>query len=298
MDSSLTLAILAMAGFKNIVACHFKYGHRGQECEHRAVQNVVAELNDWGFDIKLKVFDIDRLVSSIDADSMLIDPDAKITTGTSEGLKKLDAWVCGRNMFFLNTMAAYAEAQTMKHEYEKVYLLGGFLNLTESGHYPDNSEYFVSAALEYFKYATLIGHRIKPLYCLSNLMKSDQFALIKAFRMQHMYKHTISCDRPMMKIGPEDHPEYAMGEPANCSYNGIPACGSGLLSYWASKMVGLDDMEIRNFYNVEEPYEAHKPAHLGEGELVKSIPDIIDRILIPEENKKELLRRYEKEFSA
>jgi 7-cyano-7-deazaguanine synthase in queuosine biosynthesis/predicted glutamine amidotransferase len=290
MDSSLTLAILAMSGFKNIVACHFKYGHRGQDAEHLAVKNVVAELNAWGFDVKLKVFDIETLVTSIDSDSMLIDPEAKITTGTAEGLKKLDAWVCGRNMFFLNTMAAYAEAQTMKHEYEKVFLLGGFLNLTESGHYPDNSEYFVSSALEYFKYATLIGHRIKPLYCLSNLMKSDQFALIKAFGMQQMYKHTISCDRPTVEWRKDG------SIPRNCSYNGIPACGSGLLSYWASQMVGLNDMEIRNFYEVDEPYEAHKPAHLGEGELVKVIPDIIDRIMIPEENKQTLLQKFKEVY--
>jgi len=190
-------------------------------------------------------------------------------------------------MFFLNTMAAYAEAQTLKYDYKKVYLLGGFLNLTESGHYPDNSEYFVSAALEYFKYATLIGHRIKPLYCLSNLMKSDQFALIKAFDLIDIYEYTISCDRPKV--------EYWFGTPTpkNCSHNGLPACGSGLLSYWASKMVGLDDMEIRKFYEIEGEYKAHMPGHLGDKELVKDIPAIINRILIPNENKQILLDKYQ-----
>jgi 7-cyano-7-deazaguanine synthase in queuosine biosynthesis len=284
MDSSLTLSILAMSGFKNIVACHFKYGHRGQDSELVAITDVVNKLNEKGYHVTLKVFDMEGLFTSIDTSSMLIDPNAKVTTGTAEGLKKLDAWVPGRNMFFITTMAAYAEALVMEHDYDKVHLLGGFLNLTESGHYPDNSEYFLSSALDHFKYATLIGHRIKPMFCLSNLMKSDQFALIDAFDLRDVYSHTISCDRPSI----------VDGIPRNCSKDGMPACGSGLLSYWASKMVGLDDMKIRNFYEVDDKeYQAHLPGHLSsETVLEKDIPSIINRILIPKENKNRLHDLY------
>ena len=181
-------------------------------------------------------------------------------------------------------MATYAEAEVMKHDYETVNLLGGFLNLTESGSYPDNSEYFLDSALNLFKYGTLIGDRIKPMYGLSNLMKSDQFALIKAFKMDHIYSNTISCDRPTLS---DD------GVPMNCSKNGLPACGSGLLSYWASKMVGMDDMKMRNFYEVEDDYVPHRPKHMDNGVVLeKDVLKIIDRILIPEDKKDRLKNIY------
>lgn len=300
LDSTMTLSMLKLAGYDNIVACHFKYGHRGQAAELAAITSVTEKLN-----IKLKVFDIENLMKGIDPTSMLIDENAEITTGTTAGLKTVHAWTCGRNMNFLTLMATYAEAQVMKHDYETVHLLGGFCNLTESGHYSDNSEYFLDAALNLFKYGTLIGDRIKPLYGLSNLMKSDQFALIEAFKLHAIYHDTISCDRPEMKyrdlddgtIWP-DRDDVLKAHNAeriacNCSKNGMPACGSGLLSYWASKMIGMDDMAMRNFYEVEEDYVPHKPKHMDSGkQLTKDIHNIIDRILIPDDRREQLRNVY------
>lgn len=284
LDSSLTLAILKLAGYENIKACYFNYGHRGSWCEQTAITNVTKELG-----IELKVFDLTTVYKNIEVDSMLTDENAEVTTGTSEGLKRVDAWVPGRNMMFLTTMATYAESLVMKYGYKKVSLLGGFLNLSESGHYPDNSEYFLSSALEFFKYGTLIGNRIEPLYCLSNLMKHELFVLIKHLKLEDVYRHTISCDRPKMfyadtdeEAFSEDYPRMRGIEPRNCSHNGIPACGSGLLSYWASKMVGMDDMGMRKFYDTEDGYIAHKPEHLDFD--IKKDPDpdsIINRILLP-----------------
>jgi len=276
LDSTLTLSMLKLAHYDNIIACHFKYGHRGQQCEESAITKVCKQL-----DIELKVFDIEDLVTGIDPTSMLIDPNAKITTGTREGLKKLDAWVCGRNMLFLTIMATFAEAQVMKDNYQTVHLLGGFLNLTESGHYPDNSEYFLSSFLEHAKYGTLIGNRLKPLFGLSNLMKSDQWTLVKEFALFDIVKNTISCDRPMFDVVVGRGESHAK----NCSKDGMPACGSGLLSWWAAKMVGLDDMDIRKFYDVQDDdYKAHVPAHINEGHvLTKNIHKIIDRINFPQD---------------
>ncbi len=274
LDSSTTLAILKLAGYENITACHFKYGHRGQDAEHVAISRVCHEL-----DVDLHVFDIENLMRSIDKTSMLIDPNAPITTGTKEGLKQLDAWVNGRNMLFMTIMATYAESRVMQDNYEEVHFVGGFLNLSEAGHYPDNSEYFVDSCLNMFKYGTLIGNRIKPMYCLSNLMKTELFFLINKFKLQDIYKHTISCDRPIVKV------EGITGEQIayNCAHNGIPACGSGLLSYWGSKKAGLDDMNIRKFYEVDEPYEAYIPSHLTRPPKEEpNIHGIIDRILLPE----------------
>jgi len=278
-DSSLTLAMLKYAGYENIVACHFKYGHRGQDAEYRAIIDVTSRLG-----IPLKVLDIEQLVRSIDPTSMLIDKNAKITTGTRDGLKKLDAWVCGRNMIFLTLMASLAESLTMQHNYDKINLLGGFLNLTESGHYPDNSEYFLSSFLEHAKYGTLVGSRLRPLYGLANLMKSDLWVVAREFGLLDLVKHTISCDRPIVD---------SSGIPRNCFHDGQPACGSGLLSWWAAKMVGMSDH--RQFYEVDDSgYIAHKPKHLDTSKVLsKDIHSIIDRILFPADKIENLHNRLE-----
>lgn len=276
LDSSITLSILKLAGYENILACHFKYGHRGQEAEESAINKICKQL-----DIKLKTIDIKSAMKQIDNKSMLIDPTKEITTGTDKGLKKLDAWVNGRNMLFLSFMAAIAEREVMDNNFSKVYLLGGMLNLSESGSYPDNSEYFLSSFLEHCKYGTLIGDRIEPLYCLSNLMKSELFSLIKCFHLEDIYKNTISCDRPY--YDKDNDIAY------NCSKDGIPACGSGLLSYWASQMVGMKD--DRNFYEVDdEQYEAYIPIHIKEKFNRKyiNVESIINRILLPKSKIEEL----------
>jgi len=290
LDSSLTLSILKLAGYKNIIACHFNYGHRGSLAEQIAIDNVCIELK-----IPLKIFNLKHIYDSMELEdiSMLANKNAEITTGTANGLKTVAAWHCGRNMMFITTMATFAEAEVMKHNYEKVYLLGGFLNLSESGIYPDNSEYFLSSALEFFKYGTLIGRRIQPLFCLSNLMKNELFVLIKHLDLTRVYRHTISCDRACVETPVCDHvlinyiaPNSNNSVACNCMQNGIPACGSGLLSYWASKMVGMDDMKIRNFYEVpsNEPYEAYIPDHLKQGfKKNPDVNDIINRILLPED---------------
>jgi 7-cyano-7-deazaguanine synthase in queuosine biosynthesis len=282
LDSSVTLAILDLAGYQNIVACHFKYGHRGEEAEELAITNVCKELG-----IKLEIFDLRDLYTKLDTHSMLTDSNAPITTGTKSGLKKLDAWVVARNLMFMTIMGAYAESQVMKHDYSKVYLLGGFLNLTESGHYPDNSEAFLNACLNVFKYGTLIGNRIEPLYCLSNLTKFEEFALIKHFDLKNVYQHTISCDRPIVKDPPlRFGPGPQKSSIAyNCSKDDMPACGSGLLSYWAAKMIGMNDMELRYFYEVDDPeYEAYIPDHIkNRFPKTYNIFDIVDRILLPKD---------------
>jgi 7-cyano-7-deazaguanine synthase in queuosine biosynthesis len=275
LDSTLTLSILKLAGYKNIISCHFSYGHRGGDAEKLAITKICSLL-----DVPLKIFDLTSIYKEIDKESMLTNPLTKITTGTEEGLKQLDAWVSGRNMIFLSVMGALAEAETIKNNYSKIYLLGGFLSLTESGHYPDNSEYFLQTFLEHAKYGTLIGNRLEPLYCLSNLMKSELFVLIKYFHLENIYSETISCDRPIVKDG----------KSYNCSKEGIPACGSGLLSYWGAKISGVEDK--RRFYEVNDPeYKAYIPDHLKEGFVrCSDINNIINRILLPED-KLENLRK-------
>lgn len=276
LDSSTTLAIMKLAGYENIIACHFDYGCRSGAAEKIAITNICKEL-----DIPLKIFDISELMKSIDTTSMLMDKDAKVTTGTADDIKSTAAWVHNRNGLFMNIMAAFAEAQVFEHDYDKILLLGGWMQLSESGIYPDNSEYFTSAAMEFFKYATLIGNRIEPCYGLSDLMKFEQFALIKEFHLEQAYRHAISCDRA----------KVIDGVPCNCMKNGVPACGSGLLSYWGSKMVGMDDTKIRNFYEVDDPdLKILEPEHLKHEPEKYDIHAIIDRIHFPKDKLDNLHR--------
>ena len=294
LDSSTSLAILKLAGYENIIAVHYKYGHRGQESEHIAIQMVCKELN-----IPLKVFDLEPLYAEIGVESisMLANKNSKIITGTTEGLKTTAAWHPARNLLFMNIMITLAEAEIMKHGYDKVYLCGGFLQLTESATYPDNTPYFANACLNAAKYGTLVGNKIDLLYCLSNLMKAEQFVLIKEFGLTYIYKHTISCDRPIVRCSGEPGTEDEECVARNCMKNGMPACGSGLLSYWGSKMVGLDDMKIRNFYEVDDSdYEAHIPQHIkNKFSKIPNINDIINRILLPKERLDTLRKLIKKE---
>ena len=279
LDSTTTLAMLKLAGYENIIACHFDYGCRSGEAEKIAITNICKELN-----VPLKIFDISNLMKDIDTTSMLMDKDAPVTTGTSDDIKSTAAWVHCRNGLFLTIMAAYAESLVFKNDYDKVYFLGGFLNLTESGVFSDNSEYFQNSAMEFFKYATLIGNRIQLMYGLSDLMKKEQFALIKEFNLIHAYKHAISCDRA----------KVIDGVPCNCMKDGIPACGSGLLSYWGSKMVGMDDTKIRNFYEIDDPdFKPLIPGHLDKESESYDIHKIIDRIHFPKDKLENLHRLVE-----
>ena len=269
LDSTTTLAMLKLAGYENIIACHFDYGCRSGEAEKIAITNICRELN-----IPLKIFDISDLMKSIDTSSMLMDRNAKVTTGMADDIKSTAAWVHNRNGLSMNIMAAFAEAQVFEYNYDKILLLGGWMQLTESGIYPDNSEYFTAAAMKFFKYATLIGNRMEPCYGLSDLMKKEQFALIKEFNLIDAYKHAISCDRA----------KVIDGIPCNCMKDGIPACGSGLLSYWGSKMVGMDDTKIRKFYEVDDPeFKPLVPEHLDHSYETYDIHQIIDRIHFPKD---------------
>jgi 7-cyano-7-deazaguanine synthase in queuosine biosynthesis len=198
-DSSITLSTLRLSKYNNIIACHFKYGHRGEEAEEMAIKNVCNEL-----DIPLKIFDLSHIYKEINTTgiSMLQDEDSEIITGTEKGLKTVAAWTVSRNCIFMTLMGALGEAECMRHNYDTIYLCGGFLQLSESATYPDGTPYFADGVLNSLKYGTLIGNRFKVLYCLSNIMKSEQFYFMKEMGLENVYKYTISCDRPIVTRDP------------------------------------------------------------------------------------------------
>lgn len=242
LDSTTTLAVLKSSGY-DVDAIHFKYGHRGQDAEQLAIEKITEIL-----DVNLTTFDIQQNMSLLDKWSMLTDKKHPITTGTEEGLKTTSAWVCMRNSIFLTYIAALAEKLIIHNGYGRIFLTGGFLNLTESGVYPDNSERFVDAFSKFVEFGSIAGTRINILYACANLLKTDQYILLdKLGYLKKLGPWLISCDRPIVMNN----------KPYNCSKNGKPACGSGLLSYWACKMAGVKDR--RRYYKIDEEYIAFEP---------------------------------------
>jgi len=277
LDSTTTLAILKATGY-DITAVHFKYGHRGEEAEELAITNICKIL-----DIPIMIFDISNNMKQLDT-GMLTDPNHKITTGTNIHLKTTIAWTCFRNGLFLTYMGALAESLIINDGYTKVYLTGGFMNLTESGSYPDNSERFINAFSKFAKFASIVGTKIEPLYCCSNLLKCEQYFLLNKMNLLDKLGHwMVSCDRPM--VAKNDAGRF----PLNCSKNGKPACGSGLLSHWAAELAGVRDPRL--FYEVsDEEYEAHEHNEKLERKDL-DVCNIIDKLLIPD-CKKALLLGY------
>ena len=275
LDSTCTLKILQLAGYENIIPIHFKYGARSGDAEELAIQNICKQLK-----LSPKIFDVSNLYKEMDIESisMLSNEKAPITTGTSDGLKSVQAWTSGRNMLFQTIMMTFAETEVMKHNYEKVYFCAGWNQLTESACYPDNTKYFSDACINMAKYGTLVGNRFSILYCLSNLMKTEQYVLAKDLGFLDLFDMCISCDRA----------KVINGIPCNCSKNDMPACGSGLLSAWSEKMLGLKTN--RNFYEVDDPnYIAFIPDHIkNQSVKTPNIHDIINRILLPADRIAEL----------
>jgi 7-cyano-7-deazaguanine synthase len=280
LDSSTNLAVLKASGM-NPIAVHFKYGHRGQDAEEAAIKSVTNKL-----EIPLIVLDIEANMKQIDNFSMLTNKDVEITTGTSDLIKTTTAWTCFRNGLFVSYMAAYAEGLILNQGYTKVYYTGGFMNLTESGVYPDNSERFIQAFENFCKLASIVSDRIQPLYGLSNLLKTDQLLLLEYMGMyDELGPLLISCDDPIVDANNGPRNCCKLRRRADGVQEIIPMCGSGLLSYWAVKKAGLEDN--RQYYikntNAEIYDRDMKPMN-----EYPSFAKIIDKIQIPDEYKDNL----------
>ncbi len=166
--------------------------------------------------------------------------------------------------------------------------------------YPDNSERFVDAALKFFKYS-ITGTKLKPLYGLCNILKTEQYILLRELGLlEQLSPWMISCDRPIVyeyeleeseKLDSDDFNIIHTG--FNCSKDGKPACGSGLLSWWAAKMAGVPD--LRKYYEVDDKdFVAYEPKSEFK---VKDINlfDIVKRLEIPDKNKQILIESLKKE---
>lgn len=273
LDSSTTLAILRQADY-DVTAIHFKYGHRGEKAEELAITNICRILN-----VPMLTFDLREQMKLLDKDSMLVNKDHKITTGTEDGSKSTVAWTCFRNGFFATYMGAMAESLIINNEYNEVYLTGGFLNLSESGSFPDNSERFIKSFTKFCKFASIVGTKIKPLFCCSNLLKTELYIILENLGLLKILgKYMVSCDRPMLITDKNN-----ILIPANCSKDGMPACGSGARSYLSAKRIGIEDP--RTYYEVkDEDYKSCYTVDPDDGYIRPSINTILDKLLIHHEN--------------
>ena len=302
LDSTTTLATLKAANM-NPEAVHFKYGHRGEECELMARETVTRKL-----DIPLITFDISESMKMLDKGGMLTGENERVYTGTAESLKTTAAWTCFRNGFFATYMGALAESYIVKHLCDSVYLTGGFLQLTESGSYPDNSERFMSSFIKFAQFASIVGNRIKPLYSLCNLLKAEQFLLLEYLGLlDELEPHLISCDRPKVVTlpdvcllnGDQDpdakiYPHLCWDVAANAAIMTPegkiePASGSGRLSMWGHyRAFGNTRLSKRRYYIVKD--ENYIPYQIkDEIKPIKTTSKkILSKIQIPYENLVEL----------
>jgi len=244
IDSTVT--ILALREYKrqykidlDIIPVFINYGQKSNKAEEVAVDSIcnVLNLNHIKLNHPLRV-----------QHSMLTNSDIPITTATND-LKSTVAWVPARNLMFLSYLTQLAEDWLLEGLCSKAIILGGFPNISEESIYPDNSERAVDAFQNALKFFTLYGHqnKIHIANIMAGLTKKEELALMKHWGYEDLFKYTVSCDHAIVKDGVV----------YQCSKNGKPACGSGLLSKWAADLAGIKD--TRQYYEVNwnvEPIKA------------------------------------------
>tara|TARA_Y100000310_G_scaffold267782_1_gene279993 strand:- start:20290 stop:21906 length:1617 start_codon:yes stop_codon:yes gene_type:complete len=266
IDSTLSAYVSKLVGYSTTLL-HFTYGQKSEESEKWAVKKLSKQL-----DIPLKIVDLKPIYKMVNDPSSLIRKDIEVTTGTEDDIKSTQAWVANRNQIFLSIATTLAESIILNNKYKNVYIVGGFTQLTESGHYPDNSEKFLDSFFENIKYSTIVGSRIKPLPIMQNIMKSEEWILGK--KLNFPFQYSVSCDVPIY--------DKKKDEVRLCRQ-----CGSTLLSMWAAKMAGVKDP--RKFYDRKVNQKIMKGKISKQTKLNVSYESIVGRLLLPQEKKKVLL---------
>jgi len=252
IDSTTTMVHL-LETYKDteIIPFHFIYGQKSWEAEKAAFQNLMYELGGHKLLEKSKIIDLSNLFNEFSQFSMLHNPNIKVTT--AKNVKSTDAWVPNRNAIFLNIMAAYAEKLIESGEFSEAILSAGFPNISEESVYPDNSQRFINAILNSFTYSTLVGNRISYVNPMAGLTKVEELQLLKYYDKEKLFGLTVSCDNAIL----------VEGKVLQCSYKGLPACGSGKLSYLAALKAGIKD--TRSYYEIspEEYVENEMPGYVN-----------------------------------
>ena len=268
IDSSLTAYILKLAGY-DVKLVHFIYGQKSQEAEELAVR----KLSEW-MNIDVYYIDLGQFYQQLNDPSMLLKSEIPVETGKEDLIKTTAAWVAARNLLFLTKTVAIAEAEILRENWKKVWIAAGFSNLSEEGHYPDNSEYFIKSFFETIKYGCITANRISFLPLLKNIMKYEEWILGNALGFR--FDLTCSCDEARVI----NNEIYLCGK-----------CGSDYLSQSAARMAGVRDP--RKFYSSRENLNGF--IQFRGKEVKKTDPkDIIRRLILPEDRKQKLLKLLQK----
>jgi len=268
IDSTTTALVLRKHFNLPVELLHFRYGQKSMEAETLAVKQIAKYLG-----LNYRIFDITGIYNTIsnpeESSSMLINPDIEVTTA-GDDIKTVAAWVPMRNGLFTTIASAYAEELILSNKTSYAYIAGGWPVISESGGgYPDNGEKYVYSFHDWIRYASIAGAqgRIKYLNPFEGLTKREELILMKWFGGEDLFALTVSCDNAIVKDG----------DVYQCSHNGQPACGSGLLSSWAAEMIGLENK--RKYYKVGHEVDIKVPEWKRQGYKLEVTKEVVNDIL-------------------
>lgn len=225
LDSCCTAYILEQLGYK-VKLVHFNLNQKSEEAELESLKEFAKAT-----DMEFQIIEIGELFKEIDRASMISKSNnIDVTSGNFEIIKTASTWQANRNTIFYSILVAIAETEITMNGYSKVYIAGGFANLTESLTFPDNSEPWADAMIDSCRVGSIHGTKIKQLNVLRNCTKTEEIALVDRLGMPH--ELTCSCDNARIKY---DNVELCVN------------CQSTALSRLAFKIAGVKDK--RHFYD-------------------------------------------------
>lgn len=201
LDSAANLALAGSAGFSVKLALTIDYGQHGarKEVEH-------ARILAKHYQIEHQVFDLRGFSALVSAKSALLSQeniprpsDLDAMNVISETAKAV--WVPNRNAVLLSIAAAAAESRG----FDSVAV--GF-NREEAVTFPDNSENYMNAITESFKYSTR-----NQVEVLSATVKLDKTEIVKSLAVKKFpFEYLWSCYR----AGSGTNGEFHCGECESC----------------------------------------------------------------------------------
>ena len=154
----------AVSGGYDVELLHFSYGCHATSNELHAVNNVADSLG-----VKLNTIETDFFKRAGGSTLVVENPDSSdqsVISNGEAGAELAHEWVPARNLVFLSLATAFAEARGFDY-----IVLGG--NLEESGAYADNEYSFQRDFEALLPGALNLGHQVRLLIPLGNLMKRE-----------------------------------------------------------------------------------------------------------------------------
>lgn len=160
LDSTVAATKLVREGYE-VALLHFKYKHKAEEREEKAIRSIADYLNAELIEMETDVF---RTIGK----STLLKGEGEInkTRGGESGAEFAHEWVPARNLVFISVAVAMAEAWGYD-------FVATGVNLEESGAYPDNEMEFIRLLDAVMPYATGPNRRVRLIMPVGNLVKHE-----------------------------------------------------------------------------------------------------------------------------